>query len=371
MNRARRLLTRRHALAALGGLILLLAPLAGCGSSDNARQGPADFFGIAPAGPLNSTDFDRMQTGEVGQYHVLLSWAQVETEKDTYDWTRFDDLYENLAMHGIDPVTVVIGTPAHYAPEPTYAPTVSDEALKGWKHFLEAAAERYGPDGDFWRQFVNREPDVEPRPIETWEIWNEPNAIGFWQPKPDPAAYGKLLTTSADAIHSVQPEAEIMTGGMFATPLAGESISSFDFLRQLYEQPDVADAIDVVAVHPYGPEVSDVEKQMEMTHEVITEAGDDAGMWVTEVGWGSDPSIKSGQGESPDGQAEKLTDTFQMLLDNREEWGLHGVLWYTWVDFAAPDSACLWCPTAGLLDSDRDPKPAYDSFVEFTGGEGD
>ena len=49
-----------------------------------------------------------------------------------------------------------------------------------------------------------------------------------------------------------------MSGGMFATPQSDGAIVSYDFIDQLYAQDGVDDAIDVVGVHPYGPDVDSV-----------------------------------------------------------------------------------------------------------------
>jgi polysaccharide biosynthesis protein PslG len=348
--------------------------LSACGSSsDDGGGDPAiggrygAFFGVAPSETPNDADLARMAAGGIGSYHLLLSWQTIEQTKGTYNWTAYDAEFHQLATHGIEPIPYVIGTPPGYAPVSTDPPTSSGEAFDAWADFLKAAAARYGPDGDYWQTLASSDPDLTPQPIHIWEIWNEPNSSVFWTPAPDPGAYAALLKRSSRVIKGVDPEAEVMTAGMFLTPQSDGAIESTDFLRQVYDHHGIADAVDAVAVHPYGPTVGDVMNQVTKTHDVIEEVGDDASMWVTEIGWGSDPSSGNELAKTPDKQAELLTKSFTKLLDQRDALGLQGVIWYTWHD-GDLGGDCVWCATAGLVDADRDSKPAWLAFTDLTGG---
>jgi hypothetical protein len=64
-----------------------------------------------------------------------------------------------------------------------------------------------------------------------------------------------------------------------------------------------------------------------------------------------------------------LGKTFEMLIAEREQWGIEGALWYTWRDPLQTASLCGWCASAGLVDRDLDPKPAWLEFTRLTGGE--
>lgn len=371
---------RRHAsvLGALVALLGLLLALAGCGSEEESAKpepepqvGADDaFFGIAPQETPNEADLARMSAGGVRSYHVLLSWPGVETARGVYDWAGYDDLLTELAQNGIEPVPFVFGTPSFYAEERTVAPT-SGKALDAWSAFLRAAAERYGPDGAFWQDFEASNPGVGPQPLIIWEIWNEPNSSLFWKPRPDPADYADLLTRSAEELRSVDPEAEIMIGGMFATPVSDNAIVSFDYLEQLFAEDGVADAVDVVGVHPYSPRVGGrlgVIDQVERTRKTIDAAGSDADIWATELGWGSDPEVPNQLAKTPDQQASLLEESLGTLYDDRESLGLRGVLWFSWHD-ANTNPECGWCAASGLVDADRDSKPAWIAYTKLAGGE--
>jgi hypothetical protein len=355
--------------AAVLALIAVLA-IGGCGGSGEESGPPENdpFFGVVPVDVPNSADFASMAEGGVGAYRVVLAWPTVESVKGSYDWSSYDAIFLELARNGIHPLVTVVGTPADYAPVITDPPTSDGETFDAWADFLKAAAERYGPTGGFWDVTAQTDPDIEAQPPLTWEIWNEPNTAVFWTPAPDADAYSALLKRSARVIQGVDPEARIMVGGMFATPQSDGAIVSYDFIEQLYAHEGIADVIDVIGIHPYSPDVDGVIAQLDGTREAIDGAGDDASLWITELGWSSDPSGPADQAKTPEQQANLLRKSFTKMSEQRETWSLDGVVWFSWRDYEGPVGECVWCEFAGLVDTDRDPKPAWEAFTEVAGG---
>ena len=363
--------TARGTIAVLAAALVCMS-LASCGggSDDSDAEVPAGpFVGVAPEGDQNATDYARMADGGVGVVRIVFQWSSIETSKGTYDWAATDQVMADIASAGLEPLVTVFGTPGIYEKVPTDPPTTSEDTLDAWSDFLSAAAERYGEDGDFWNDFAEAHPDVTPQPIREWEIWNEPNSSNFWTPKPDPAAYAELIERSSKALDKADPKAQVMSGGMFATPQSDGAIVSDDFIEQLYAQDGVDDAIDIVGVHPYGPDVDSVTTQVDDTRKALDEAGSDTPMWVTEIGWGSDPDVKSDLSRDPEQQASLLSESFRSLYDSRDETGVQGVVWYTWHDSVdATIGFCGWCASAGLVDADRDSKPSWVALTDLTGG---
>lgn len=347
----------------------ILTAVGGCGGGEEDSKPALDpFFGVVPVDVLNTTDFARMADGGVGSYRVVLAWSSVEGSKGTYSWSAFDATMAELARNGIQPLFTVVGTPAIYADAITDPPTDDPKTFDAWADFLDAAAQRYGPGGDFWEALEQAEPGITALPPITWEIWNEPNTALFWTPTPDVAAYSALIKRSARVINSVDPAAEIMVGGMFATPQSEGAIVSYDFIDELYARRGIDDVVDAVAIHPYSPDVAGVIDQLDTTREAIDDAGDDASIWITEFGWSSDPAGPADQAKTPEQQASLLTDSYTKMSERRDEWGLEGAIWFTWTDSAAAVGECQWCQFSGLLDTDRDSKPAWLAFTELTGG---
>ncbi len=354
-------------------LISVCLGLSACGSDDRPEP-PQGFFGVAPQAAPTGADLARMAAGGVESYHMILSWAQIERREGEYDWTAPDDLIERLAANGIRPLPYVFATPPFYADLVIQPPTLSDRALRAFDRFLAAAAARYGPEGALWEVLGRTNPDLEPQPVRAWEIWNEVNGPSFWSPRPSPDDYATLLRVADRALRRGDPGALLISAGMFATPAGEGAIGSFDFLRRLFAEPSVLKAVDYVGIHPYGPDIESVRTQLERTRRIVDRAGaESTGMWVTEIGWGSDPAQGSGLSKTPEEQAELLAQTYEMLLAEREAWGIEGALWYTWRDPAdqgAP-GLCGWCRSAGLVDSDLDAKPSWVEYAALAGGEPD
>jgi hypothetical protein len=359
-------------LLALLSLLALAVAAAGCGGSDDSddESVASTFYGVAPEGQQTAGDYVRMEAGGVGTVRIVLQWSAIESgSKGDYDWTGFDRTIADIANAGLVPLVTVFGTPKLYADEAITPPVDDEKAFAAWSKFLKAAAERYGTDGDFWQLFSTANPDAEAHPVVDWEIWNEPNSSTFWAPKPDPDAYAELIEKSSRVLHFVDPDAKVMSAGMFATPQSDGAIVSYDFLEKLFSVDGVDDAIDVVGAHPYGPDVKAVTDQVEDTRKALDEAGTDDPIWVTEIGWGSNPKSGNDLSKTPEEQAQLLTDSFTALRDSREDLGVEGVVWYTWHDATGSSvGACGWCASAGLVDTDRETKPAWTAYTDVTGG---
>ena len=176
-----------------------------------------------------------MRAGGVGTVRAVLQWSAIESTKG--------DL--RLAKQRPDPHPARARRPRAarhrlrharwLCAVATDAPTNDEKTFDAWADFLAAAAARYGADGDFWTSFADPTPTPRPQPIREWEIWNEPNSSTFWAPTPDPDAYADLLKRSAKIIHEADPEAKVMSAGMFATPQSDGAIVSYDFLAGLFD----------------------------------------------------------------------------------------------------------------------------------------
>ena len=365
------------ATAAVAVAAIVLATSSGSGSPED-EDVPRGFYGTVSQTPLTAKDFARMGEGRVGTLRILLPWSTVDSTpaSDDLDFSTVDPIVLAAAEHGIRILPFLYGTPEWAALEldghddcdgdcGPFAPT-SEAALAAWGEFAGAAVERYGPGGELWAQ----NPDHPAEPIHTWQIWNEQNSPTFYKPEPSIAGYLSLLESAERAIHAEDPEAEIILGGMFGTPPdAGESAdNAWAYLRGMYEAEGARDLFDGVASHPYAANMGKVESQVELLHDEIVRAEDSgAGLWVTELGWASSgPDHPLNRG--PEGQAERLTEAFDLLLDHREDWNVESVIWYSWRDFTDPP-LCDWCGGSGLFAEDAlDPKPSWTAFTEFTGG---
>lgn len=358
---------RKQLVAMVAALTVLLA---GCGNTEEAEAKlPKEFYGVAPQDELTGPDFSRLALGNVGSYHVLVNWSQIESTKDSYNFDRTDAIFEEVAKADVEPIVYIFGTPQAYGATPSTPPTRTREAMKAYKRFARSAVIRYGPRGEYWDEFAVTNPGVRPKPVHIWEIWNEENGVAFWQPEPSPKEYGKLLRVSDKAITAIDRNAQIMVGGMFATPSNKKSIDSIPFLKALLKKKNVKKVVDLVAAHPYGPELKDVKKQVAQTYRVMKQNGlGSKGMWITEIGWGSDPTVRSALAKTEAEQAKLLKKTYGLFKRKRNRWNIEGALWYTWRDPANQVQECGWCAAAGLFDADFDAKQSWIEFTKLTGG---
>jgi hypothetical protein len=350
--------------------------VAACGAADGAdpesEPVPATFFGVMTQGPPTDATFEPMKPAGIGTFRSFFPWSQLEPGPDDYDWSIADSVVSGAAERGIEVLPYLLATPPWVAKLDRgdcgercglFAPD-SPETLGAWSNFVAAAVERYGPGGEFWHEH----PDLPKVPIRSWQIWNEQNSPSFYAPRPDPDSYARLVEVAAQAIHDRDPDAEVVLGGMFGTPFGGKppGISAPDFLQQLYSVLGSDPPFDAVGVHPYGAHTSKVIEQVEGLRDVIEGSGDDARLWVTEMGWSSDEGDEPLQ-RGPDGQATALTESYDYLLSNRGALNLQGIVWYSWTDFRGA-AICAWCAASGLFTEDGTPKPAWSAFTSFTGG---
>lgn len=347
---------RAVALAVLLAAALLAAP----GPAD--ARAPRDFFGVSAVDPA-ANDFNRMGKGRVGTYRLLLNWASVQPEEgQAYDWSGPDAEIAAAARNGIQLLPYLYGSPAFAAATPQTPPLGSAAARTGWQAFVAAAVRRYGPGGEFWR--LN--PQIPPRAVKWWQVWNEMNASAFYT-GPSPQGYADLLHITRTAIKGVHPRAKLVLGGMYGYPNGDGSIHSQDFLKRLYEIKSVKKDSDAIAMHPYGGTIRLMRFQIKQARRIMNREGDrKAAIFVSEIGWSTDGPPGWPIVTSHGGQAKKLRQAFEMLLENRKRWKIERVVWFAWRDFDA--DVCQWCSDAGLITRTGDPKPAWREFTKFTGG---
>lgn len=353
------------ALVALG----LSSPMA-------AAEPPRKFYGVVSQSPLGAADFKRMARGRVGTVRELLPWASIDRSPvpGKLKWREFDFIVRHASRRGIRILPTVFGTPRWLAPREgckerpsrcyVHAPQ-TEYGLDAWRAFVGAAARRYGRGGAFWMNH----PKLRYQPIRSWQIWNEQNASYFFAPRADPAQYARLVAAASEAIRAEDPRARVVLGGMYGIPGGEGSMTAYDFLSDLYEIPGFEHSFEGIAMHPYAiytGRVEEVRSQVTQLRAVATQAGDPGvGLWITEVGWGSDGT--GAINPSPAGQAQRLRHALRYLTRKRAELGIALVAWYAWRDVRP--GGCGFCPSSGLFKRESlRPKPAWAQFVRFTGG---
>jgi hypothetical protein len=247
-------------------------------------------------------------------------------------------------------------------------PVADGRQRRAWSEFVGAAVERYGRRGEFWREHGPGSQRPLPKlPIRVWQIWNEENFFYFAKPV-SPTAYARLLALSNRAMRRADPRAELVLGGLFGDPRQGPPLAmdAVSFLDRLYLVRGVKADFDAVALHPYAADTADLRSLVEsMRRTVVRHRDAHAGLYLTELGWGSQndqPLVAFEVGLH--GQARELRSAYRYLIGNRRRLGLRQVDWFTWKDI---HGACTFCDSSGLFrrGSGFRPKPAWHAFVSF------
>ena len=342
---------RTRSLLLLASLVASAALLPG-GAAASARAVPTRFLGVVPQGELGEADFDRMR-GVVGTLRIPFYWYEIEPRPGTYDFAHLDAVVGELADRGIAVLPFVYGSP-RWATGNEAVPPLRGRARAAWQGVLRRLVRRYGPGGGFWRERERR------LPIRRWQVWNEPNFLLFWRPRPSPRDYAGLLKESASAIRAADPGATVIAAGV--APVEG-GISPWSFLRSLYRQPGVRRDFDVLALHPYAPHVAWVAAEIRFVRKLMAEAGDaNTPLQLTEIGVASGNDRRDVFDLGPRGQAAYVRRVLALVLRNRHRWRLSGLDWFTWRDASGADPHCGFCQRSGLFDSSGEPKPAWTAF---------
>jgi hypothetical protein len=335
--------------AALAAWLLFVAPAW-------SASAPRSFFGVVPQGPLAVRDLDRMQ-GVVGTLRIPVFWFEVEPEPGARLFQRYDELFAAAADRGIQILPFVCGSPPWIAANPSRPPLANAEERRAWASFLRLLVARYGPGGEFWQGRADR------LPVHSWQIWNEPNFGLYWQPRPSPRGYARMLAISARSIRALDPRASIVAAGV--APV-GAGLLPWVFMRQLYRVPGVKQYFDVAAIHPYASNVNRMRAQVKEVREIMNSAGDSVTpLLVSEFGVASQGTFPSVFVLGERGQANFAHDAMRLLLSKRRTWRLAGAYWFTWQDGPAADIHCSFCEGAGLFDREGKPKPAWWAYRQM------
>lgn len=104
--------------------------------------------------------------------------------------------------------------------------------------YAKAFMRRYGYNGSFWKAHRS----LRYLPVNTVEIWNEPDNTHNWGPQVNLQEYSRMYESVRAAIHSVNPHYRVVTGGLAWTR------SSLPRLFKAF----AGKPIDAVGFHPYA-----------------------------------------------------------------------------------------------------------------------
>jgi len=168
-------------------------------------------------------------------FHDVLGTVRIEEGKTVYNWSKIDQLYDDLQARHIRPFVELGFTPQALATSENsvfyWHGNTSHPKPDAWHNLVEAfirhIEQRYGRDE-----------------VRTWffEVWNEPNLSGFWEGA-DQKAYFELYDLTAKMIKSIDPALRV--GG----PSTAGAAWVPEFLAHAKQS---GAAVDFVTTHTYG-----------------------------------------------------------------------------------------------------------------------
>lgn len=189
----------------------------------------AQFLWFSPE--RYNKQIDRLQDLGLEWVRLDLHWDRLETAEDQYQLASLDQLVKDLEARQLKSVFYLVGSARFITTAPFYSP--------------------------FQDQYPPRDPEVFARrmamlsqrypSVAAWQVWNEPNLIGFWRPKADPEGYAKLLQASTIALRMVDPEKPVVSAGMAFFSEMPDGRTMFDALGHL----GVESLGTIATYHPY------------------------------------------------------------------------------------------------------------------------
>jgi polysaccharide biosynthesis protein PslG len=294
-----------------------------------------------------------------------LAWGDIQPlSPDQYNWKHFDHVVDAARRRGLTVLPVLAYTPPWARPSGCATDKCAPVHPALFARFAAAAASRYAPRG-----------------VHAWEVWNEPNTEGFWQPEPNARNYTQLLKGVSAAIRGADSSAFVILGGLAAVPTETGRISQTVFLSRV-SQLGGNRVIDAVAYHPYTYPYLASESRQEASawsridatsvslRSVLGQYGTpNLPIWITEYG-----APTNGPGQVSDGtsapispmtthvtegqQARIATDVVVTAASNH---GLGALIWYADKDLSDDDFY-------GLRRGDGSAKPAFAAFRKAVAG---
>jgi polysaccharide biosynthesis protein PslG len=298
------------------------------------------------------TTLNALQSIGVQDIRIGIPWAAVEPAQGSYDWTALDQVVNSAAARGMGVLADIASTPVWAGLPLSGHP---DPAVFG--AFAGQVAARYAGE------------------ISAYEIWNEPNAIGSWNPV-DPVAYTSLLQAAYPAIKSADPSATVVAGVLAPIEV---SIPPFvtdpvTFVQQMY-QAGAKGFFDALSFHPYGWATSwnvltgalglfsqgastpgaALNKLINVRQVMVANGDSSKLIWGTEYGQQS-----SLVGEL--GQAEYISDLFNT-------WKTYNYTGPVFIETAQDEPLNLLVSMFGIFRTDWTAKPAANVIQEAIAGQ--
>ncbi|ROM55483.1 beta-xylosidase [Pseudomonas poae] len=304
----------------------------------------AQFLWFSPT--LYQLQIDKLKALGLQWVRLDLHWDQLEPAEGRYQVATLDQLVGNLQTNQLKSVLYLVGSAPFATTAPAGAPYQDQYPPKDPNVFANRMA-----------LLAQRYPSVD-----AWQVWNEPNLLGFWRPVADPAGYLTLLTTTTNALRTVNPNKPVVAAGMAFLSEMPNGQTMLGALSTL----GVHSLNTVMSYHPYTqlPEGNDPAKldfvaKTSALNQSLRASGVQT-LWSTEWGWSSYRGPKEAQDiitqqDQADYVVRRLALMSAMDFDK--------IFLFTLSDL--DQRASVRDQSYGLLDINANPKPSYTALKNF------
>lgn len=301
---ARRLLSGAAAL----GLAVTLTPATPVAAASSQRV-RAGFFGMHDGDP---TSWPSTGVGDIRLWDSGVSWREVETRPGVFDFARLDAQVAAARARGARVLLVLGQTPRFHSTRPgrqgSYGlGAASMPTRRSWITYVRKVVRRYQGRG------------------VDYQVWNEPNVIGYWQGSARQMA--TLTRWTAGVVNRNDSRARVVAPAM---PVRLTSQRSW--LRTFYAQRvggrKVSAYVDVVSLNLYplatqGPEAS--MRLLSASRRMLSRAGVRKPIWNTEINYG----LLGGGTAKNISRAREAAFASRTLVLNATH-NVQRVFWYSW-----------------------------------------
>ena len=300
-----------------------------------------------------------------------VEWQAIEQAPGQYDWSELDSIVTADVGAGLNVLVSVQHAP-DFLRGPTSGLMPADPTT--YQRLLQAMSSRYAGK------------------IQGYELWNEENlAREAGQGNVDPATYLPLLKAGFAGVRAGDPSAKVFLGALSPTGATQPGVSEDDlaYLKGLYalNNGEVKNYFDVLGAHLSGfsnpPDCTPATPQCSLSgawntdpsffaftrlgqyHDVITQAGDNKQIWLTEFGYDSSPVAVPGYEYSTfiseDTQARFLVQAVQIARQTPYIGGI--MIWNLNYQTIVPQIDEKW--GFSVLRSDWSGRPAFSALANM------
>ena len=351
----------------------MLAVLLAAGVATNAQAAtPSSFYGLSSQTPLESSEYrpDGHGRGRHPAHAAQLGGGRPGPAAADYQWGSFDAVVADAARNEIEVLPFLFGTPGWVARD-LDGQSCGDCTL--YRAARRARRSRPGASSSATPSTATGPTASSGSSIPSCRRRRSaPGRSGTSRTRRASIArvrtvkgYAKLLDGAATAIRARDPAPTWCSAGWPSWPARRKAVPGPEYLHELYRRAGARKDFDGVAPHPYGASIEGVGEQVDAFRKEMKRAGDSgAGLWVTEIGWGSanggNPLNRGKQG-----QARLLKEAFKYFAKRRGKLNTEVVVWFSWRD--SKDKICDWCATSGLFTKSLKPKPSWRAYQKVAG----